>query len=114
MKAPALALLLATVAPGGLAQVNIDVMKQMDNADVAAPLGDAAIAERVRAVLQRETELEALKIDVESREGHVFLEGTVRTDGERMEAGLAAARVAGVRSVTNNLGIEEASASTGR
>jgi osmotically-inducible protein OsmY len=96
------------------AQVNIDDIKQAERRDGNAPLADSDLAERVRSALLREPGLEPLKVDVEARAGHVYLQGVVRDAEQRSQASRAAARVAGVLAVTNNLGVTQPSPSTGQ
>ena len=69
----------------------------------AAPVGDSALAERVKQAIQGESTLTDQTISVSARGGHVELKGTVDTATARLDAEYAAWHVPGVRQVANKL-----------
>ena len=69
----------------------------------AAPVGDSALAERVKQAIQGESTLTDQTISVSARGGHVELKGTLDTATARLDAEYAAWHVPGVRQVTNKL-----------
>lgn len=67
------------------------------------PRSDLPIEEDVRQAMRRNAGVDAAEVLVSVRSGVVYLTGTVDSSNEREEASAAAARVAGVVSVINNL-----------
>lgn len=76
----------------------------MDKVEVG--LGDAAITASINAELAKDSQLSALKIDVDTREGRVALKGKAPNADARARATQLAAAVKGVLSVDNQLSIE--------
>lgn len=75
-----------------------------DAADAAArKLGDAAITTSINAELARDPSLSALKINVDTKAGHVTLHGTAPTTADRDRATQLARGVGGVIEVDNQL-----------
>ncbi|HEU4427670.1 MAG TPA: BON domain-containing protein, partial [Myxococcota bacterium] len=74
---------------------------------------DAEIASEVERTLSAETDLQGNSIDVASVDGEVTLMGSVDSSAERAHAQSVAERVEGVRSVRNQLGVEESTAAPG-
>lgn len=74
---------------------------------------DAEIASEVERTLSAETDLQGNSIDVASVDGEVTLTGSVDSSVERAHAQSVAERVEGVRSVRNQLGVEETAAAPG-
>ncbi len=69
--------------------------------------GDAEISARVRALLDRHTELKAPNaVYVQTLDGIVFLSGQVVTDVQRDTAESLARQVPGVRGVADNIALE--------
>jgi hyperosmotically inducible protein len=68
---------------------------------------DAQITSVIQASLQTSEKVKARQVDVETREGHVYLTGVVDTEKARREAGRIAWRTEGVRSVANDLTVGE-------
>lgn len=66
---------------------------------------DAAITTAVKAELINAEEVDALKIDVDTRNGAVTLTGTAPSDGAREKAEAIAEQVEGVRTVHNKLAL---------
>jgi hyperosmotically inducible periplasmic protein len=66
---------------------------------------DATITTAVNAELARDSELSALRIDVDTAEGRVVLRGTAPNDASRQRATSLASRVDGVVSVDNQLNV---------
>ena len=68
-------------------------------------ISDATITTIVNAQLAKDTQLSALKIDVNTREGHVALDGTAPNATAKARATELASAVEGVLSVDNRLAI---------
>lgn len=66
-------------------------------------IDDAAITAKVKSALASDDLVKAREVNVETYKGVVQLSGFVATVEERIQAGLVAAGVTGVQSVTNNL-----------
>lgn len=72
-------------------------------AKAAAVMDDAGITAKVSAGLAKEPDLSAVKIDVDTRNGIVTLNGPVKTSEARTRAAQIAQSVDGVNSVVNQL-----------
>jgi hyperosmotically inducible periplasmic protein len=70
---------------------------------VASKAKDAVITSSVNAELAKDSQLSALRIDVDTVEGRVALKGTAPDSASRERATLLAQRVDGVKSVDNQL-----------
>jgi len=97
-----------TVAKGGDQTMSQGPAQPSVAAEPQAPASpkvdeNAALAARVAAALRRDPAVGKLGIDVVSADGAVTLFGTTPTAGDRDKAAQLAARVDGVRAVTNNL-----------
>lgn len=68
---------------------------------------DSAITTAVQGSLEASDKVKARQVDVETREGHVYLTGVVDTEEARREAGRVAWRTEGVRGVENDLTVGE-------
>lgn len=79
----------------------------VDNAaaKVADQTSDAMITAGVNAELAKDPNLSALRIDVDTREGRVMLQGTAPTAAAKERATTLAASVKGVTSVENRLDV---------
>ncbi len=64
---------------------------------------DAAITAGINAELAKDSQLSALRIDVDTRNGHVLLSGVAPDAKSRERATVLASAVKGVRSVDNRL-----------
>lgn len=73
---------------------------------VAAAANDATITAQVNAELAKDSELSALKIDVDTAQGRVVLRGTAPDAASRERATRLAAGVKGVASVENFLSVQ--------
>lgn len=73
---------------------------------VAAAVSDATITTTVNAELAKDSSLSALKIDVDTSQGHVALRGTAPTTQAKERATQIAASVKGVTSVDNLLTVD--------
>ena len=73
---------------------------------------DAGVTSVVEASLEANEEVKARQVDVETREGIVYLTGVVDTADARREAGRVAWRTAGVRGVSNDLTVGEMTVGT--
>jgi osmotically-inducible protein OsmY len=70
-------------------------------------VADAAITASVNADLAKDPDLSALKINVDTANGHVTLHGSAPSDDARQRATQLAANVKGVTSVDNQLAIQK-------
>jgi hyperosmotically inducible protein len=68
---------------------------------------DSGITSMIQAALEANDNVKARQVDVETREGTVYLTGVVDTEGARVEAGRIAWRTEGVRGVVNDLTVGE-------
>jgi hyperosmotically inducible protein len=68
---------------------------------------DSGITSVIQASLQANDKVKARQVDVETREGVVYLTGVVDTEEARREAGKIAWRTDGVRGVVNDLTVGE-------
>jgi hyperosmotically inducible periplasmic protein len=73
---------------------------------VANKVGDAAITTLVNAELARDSQLSALRVDVDTVDGRVTLRGDAPNTNARDRATALAQRVDGVKSVDNQLSIK--------
>ncbi|MBC7701726.1 BON domain-containing protein [Aquabacterium sp.] len=87
------------------AKVNAAQAKQ----DTSDALRDASITTRVNAQLATDPALSAIKIDVDTSNGHVRLSGTAPNDLARARATTMASAVTGVIAVDNQLKIDKKS-----
>ena len=67
---------------------------------------DSVITTKVKTAIFNDPSLHVTQINVETYKGEVQLSGFVNTTAEVDKAGSVAARVAGVRSVTNDLKVK--------
>ena len=72
-------------------------------ATVATAATDAMITTKINAALAADDQLKAIKIDVDTRDGHVVLSGTAPDAGSRERATSLARAVDGVVAVDNRL-----------
>jgi osmotically-inducible protein OsmY len=72
---------------------------------VSDKVADAAITANVNAELAKDTQLSALKINVDTNDGHVVLRGTAPSADARERATRLAAAVKGVTGVDNHLDV---------
>jgi len=68
---------------------------------------DSGITSVIQESLEANKKVNAGQVDVQTREGAVYLNGVVDTEEARVEAGRIAWRTDGVRSVTNGLTVGE-------
>lgn len=73
---------------------------------VATGAADAAITAKVNAALAADDKLSAIRIDVDTKEGKVTLNGTAPDPASRDRATTLAAAVSGVMSVDNKLAVK--------
>lgn len=66
---------------------------------------DAAITVAVNAALAKDEQLNVLRIDVNTVDGHVVLDGSAPDDAARRRASQLARQIDGVRSVDNRLAL---------
>ena len=67
---------------------------------------DGIITTKVNAELVKDPSLSALKINVDTTDGHVVLNGNAPSDTSRARAATLARAVEGVKDVDNRLGVE--------
>lgn len=75
--------------------------------DVGEAVDDARITALVNAELARDPELSALKIDVDTDQGRVVLNGQAPNPGARERAERLASGIEGVHSVDNRLTVQQ-------
>jgi hyperosmotically inducible protein len=97
----------------GVRQVNNDL--RVEAADTGRTVGervdDAKITTNVKAKLGADSVKNLVKVDVDTQDGVVRLQGTVPTAADKAEAERLARGVNGVRDVMNDLRVEAPSAS---
>jgi hyperosmotically inducible periplasmic protein len=100
---------------GGVVEVKdmIEVRRASGGGDAPDPgrtigvtIDDAGTTMRVKGRLLEDPVVNALRIDVDTRDGVVFLTGSVRSEQERKQAVKLARETKGVRDVQANLTIE--------
>ncbi|HEX6691158.1 MAG TPA: BON domain-containing protein [Burkholderiales bacterium] len=89
------------------------IAEAADDNQQRKPLPDSSLTQIVKAALISDSSLDANKIDVENKAGNVALYGSVETPAQRERAERIVMSVGGVRSVANNLAINEESAGRG-
>jgi hyperosmotically inducible protein len=77
-------------------------------ADASVALNDAAITASIKADFLKDDGLDVLKIEVDSRDGVVSLNGLAGSDASRLRAGRIAAAIKGVHEVRNFLVVKQA------
>ena len=90
-----------------------NIAESADEKQQAKPLPDASLAAIVKSALVSESSLDANKIDVENLAGNVALYGSVESPQQKEKAERIVMSVGGVRSVANNLTVNEDSAARG-
>ena len=116
-----LVLLAAAIALGACnrpdaAAQSVEERRMVEKADddrKAKPLPDASLASIVKSALVSDTSLDANKIDIENKAGNVALYGSVETPQQKEKAERIVMSVGGVRSVANNLTVNDDSAGSG-
>ena len=73
------------------------------SASDAEKVGDMALAENVKSVLEADDSLRSFNIGIETRDGVVILSGWVSSQDALVKAGQIVRSVKGTRSVENNL-----------
>jgi hyperosmotically inducible protein len=68
---------------------------------------DSGVTSMIQAALEANDNVKARQVDVETREGTVYLTGVVDTEEARIAAGRIAWRTEGVRGVVNDLTVGE-------
>lgn len=91
--------------------VGVGLMALVGCSSTMVPKGtqhaDSGITSVVQASLEASDKVKARQVDIETREGNVYLTGVVDTEEARREAGRIAWRTEGVRGVDNNLTVGE-------
>lgn len=78
------------------------------SADRRSSLADAAITASIKADLLKDPDLSVLKIDVDTRDGVVTLNGLAENEAARRRAEQLAGAIKGVREVRNHLVVKKA------
>ena len=86
-----------------LVLVMIATLVACASASDAEKVGDMALAENVKSVLEADDSLRSFNIGIETRDGVVILSGWVSSQDALVKAGQIARSVKGTRSVENNL-----------
>ena len=73
---------------------------------MAGKVDDVAITASIAAEFGKDADLSAIKIDVDTKDGNVTLNGTAPTEAARNKATLLAKSIKGVASVSNKLTIQ--------
>lgn len=89
----------------GVAEVRNDLSLRNDDRPATEPASDTVIAARVRNSLGKVELAQGSDVNVEVSEGVVQLSGFVQSTEEKVRAGDAASRVAGVRDVENHIAL---------
>jgi osmotically-inducible protein OsmY len=89
------------------------IAEKADERQQAKPLPDASLAAIVKSALVSDTSLDVNKIDVENKAGYVSLYGSVESPQQKERAERIVMSVGGVKSVANNLTVNEESAGRG-
>ena len=89
------------------------IAETADEKQQAKPLPDASLTAIVKSALVSDSSLDANKIDVENKAGYVSLYGSVESPQQKERAERIVMSVGGVRSVANNLAVNEESAGRG-
>lgn len=91
--------------------VGVGLLALAGFATSAVPKGarqpDSGLASTLRAALEADEQVRASQVEVEFREGVVYLTGLVDTEEERCAAGRVARRTAGIAGVENELTVGE-------
>ena len=95
----------AAVAAAPQAQPQVQLVK----AEETRPDPNKELAQRVKQALEGSAKIQAGGIDVSAADGVVTLWGTGTTSAERERAARAAAKVDGVKSVTNKIAVVKGS-----
>jgi hyperosmotically inducible protein len=86
-----------------LVLVMIATLVACASASDAEKIGDMALAENVKSVLEADDSLRSFNIGIETRDGVVILSGWVSSQDALVKAGQIVRSVKGTRSVENNL-----------
>jgi osmotically-inducible protein OsmY len=86
--------IVAVLAGGALAQSGRTTGEKVDDAQITAKVKAKLVADRASSLV---------KVNVDTHDGIVRLQGTVPTDADRAEAERLAMGTEGVKSVTNDL-----------
>jgi len=86
-----------------LVLVMITTLVTCASASDAEKVGDMALAENVKSVLEADDSLRSFNIGIKTRDGVVILSGWVSSQDALVKAGQIARSVKGTRSVENNL-----------
>jgi hyperosmotically inducible protein len=97
--------IVAVLAGGAFAQSGRTTGEKVDDAQITAKVKSKLVADRMANLV---------KVNVDTRDGVVRLEGTVPTDADRAAAERLAMTTEGVKSVTNDLKVETAGSASPR
>lgn len=89
-------------------QSQVEPVQQAEkSAETRRPLAETSLVDIVKQALLSDSSIDARRIDVENRAGNVALHGTVDSPEQKEKVERIVMSVGGVRSVTNNLAINE-------
>lgn len=89
-----------------LAETGEKVAATVKDAATSASLGDAAITASIKADFLKDPDLSVLKIDVDTRDGVVTLNGLAENEAARRRAEQLAGAIKGVKEVRNYLTVK--------
>jgi hyperosmotically inducible protein len=92
---------LAACSPSAANTARTETSKAVAGAEKA--MDDAALTARVKSVLLADAQVKGTKIDVDTNNGVVTLQGNVSSPSEKSRAEQLAQQVEGVKEVHNNL-----------
>ncbi|MBL8524730.1 MAG: BON domain-containing protein [Betaproteobacteria bacterium] len=97
----------ATVDKAGSTVANVAGSVSDKAAETTTAINDGTITASINADLVKDPDLSVLKIDVDTREGVVSLNGLVKDEASRLRAGTIASGIKGVRQVNNHLVVKK-------
>ncbi len=98
----------ATVDKAGAAVSNVAGNVSDKAVETTVAINDGTITASINADLLKDPDMSVLKIDVDTRDGVVALNGLVKDEASRMRAGTIASGIKGVRQVNNYLVVKKA------
>ncbi len=97
----------ATVDKAGSTVANAAASVSDKAAETTTAINDGTITASINADLVKDPDLSVLKIDVDTREGVVSLNGLVKDEASRLRAATIASGIKGVRQVNNHLVVKK-------
>jgi hyperosmotically inducible periplasmic protein len=97
----------ATVDQAGAAVSNVATSVSDKAIEAGTAINDGSITASINADLVKDPDLSVLKIDVDTRDGVVSLNGLVKDEASRLRAGTIASGIKGVIKVNNHLVVKK-------